>query len=149
MVRLCRGEGQTRADVFLLQIRKIAQHFGPVYTGGNKIEDILHPIRMPRMQGRPPHSFGLKVMRSMTWSLTLTAEGSKGSKRFPSPPLWFAYRLPAQITLDPYPLYLAAVFRKLGTTRWRCDKPAGRAAVVGSLLIVLLATPEFNLPTVE
>jgi len=85
VVRLCRGEGQTRADVFLLQIRKIAQHFGTVYTGGNKIEDILHPIRMPRMQGRPPHSFGLKVMRSMTWSLTLTAEGSKGSKRFPSP----------------------------------------------------------------
>jgi hypothetical protein len=51
--------------------------------------------------------------------------------------------LPAQITLDPYPLYLAAFLGKLGTTGWRCDKPAGRAAVVGSLLIALLAMPEF------
>jgi hypothetical protein len=76
-------------------------------------------------------------------------EGSKGSKRFPSPPLCFACRLPAQITLDPYPLYLAAFLGKLGTTGWRCDEPAGRAVVAGSLLTALLAMPEFNLPALE
>jgi hypothetical protein len=57
--------------------------------------------------------------------------------------------LPAQITLDPCPLYLAAVLGKLGTTGSRCDKLAGRAAVLGSLLIALLAMPGFNLPTLE
>ena len=57
--------------------------------------------------------------------------------------------MPAQITLDPYPLYLAVILGKPGTTRWRCDKPAGRAAVVGSLLIALLAMPGFNPPTPE
>ena len=51
--------------------------------------------------------------------------------------------------LDPYPLYLAAVLGERGTTKWRCDKPAGRAAVLGSLLIALLAMPEFNLPALE
>ena len=53
------------------------------------------------------------------------------------------------MTLNPYSLYLAAVLGKLRTTRWRCAKPAGRAAEVGSLLITLLGMPEFNLPTLE
>ena len=64
-------------------------------------------------------------------------------------PLWFACRLPAQITLDPYPLYLASVLGKPGTTRSRCDKPARRGDVLGSLLIALLAMPELNLTTLE
>ena len=43
VVRLCCGKGQTRADILLLKIRKIAQHFGLAYTGGKKIENVLHP----------------------------------------------------------------------------------------------------------
>ena len=57
--------------------------------------------------------------------------------------------MPAEIRLDPCPHYVAAVLGKLRVTRWRCEKPAGRAAVVRGLPIALLATPEFNLPTLE
>ena len=77
------------------------------------------------------------------------AEGSKGSARLPSPPCGSLAGCLAQITLDPYPFYLAAGLGKLGATRWRCDKPAGGTQVVGSLLIALLAMPGFNPPTPE
>ena len=70
-------------------------------------------------------------------------ECSKGSERFPSPLAGSDHARP------PYPLYLAAVVGKLGTTRWRYDKPAGLVVVAGSLLIALLAMPEFNLPALE
>jgi hypothetical protein len=43
MVRLCCGKGQTGADVFLLQVRKIREYFDFAHPGGHKIEDILDP----------------------------------------------------------------------------------------------------------
>jgi hypothetical protein len=43
MICLRSGENQAGANIVLLEIRKIAQHFGLAYTGGEKIENILHP----------------------------------------------------------------------------------------------------------
>ena len=83
MVRLCCGKGQTGADVFLLKVRKIREYFGLAYSGGQKIEDIFDPMRMPRMQGRPPHWFGLKVMRPMAEKLTLAPRWGKSSPTVP------------------------------------------------------------------
>ena len=98
MIRLCRSKGQTGEDILPLKMRKIAQQFGFANTSGKKIEDVLRPDTMPRMQGRPPHWFGLKVMRSMTQSLTLTQKAIKAARR-PS-----GVRLPPAGSDHPNPL---------------------------------------------
>jgi len=57
--------------------------------------------------------------------------------------------LAARITLDPCPLYLAAVLGNLATSKFGCDKLAGRAAVAGSLAIPLTAMPALDWSTTE
>jgi len=85
VVRRCRGEGQTRADVILYQIRKIAQQLGLAYAGGKKIEDVLHPNT---------HAPDARATAALVWvegdaihdtEPNSHADGSKGSARFPSP----------------------------------------------------------------
>ena len=42
MVRLRSGEGQTGANIVVLEIRKIGKHFCLAHTGGEEIEDVLN-----------------------------------------------------------------------------------------------------------
>ena len=76
-------------------------------------EDVLQPnthaadaraAALVRIEGDAIHN---------TKPLTLTQKAVKAARR----PLGFAFRSPAQITLTPYALYLAAVLSKLRTTR--------------------------------
>jgi hypothetical protein len=42
MVRLRSGEGQTGANIVVLEIRKIGKHFCLAHTGGEEIEYVLN-----------------------------------------------------------------------------------------------------------
>jgi hypothetical protein len=72
------------------------------------------------------------------------ADGSKGSKRSPSLLYGSLTACWRRSRSTPIASTWLRSLGKLGTTRWRRDKPAGRAAVLGSLLIALLAMPQFS-----
>ena len=88
MVYLCRGEGQTGADILLLKIRKIAQHFGLAHTGGKKIENVLHPNTHTADARATPALIRIEGDAIHGTEPNSHAEGSKGSARFPSASRW-------------------------------------------------------------
>ena len=81
MVCLCRGEGQTGADILLLKIRKIAQHFGLAYTGGKKIENVLHHNTHTADARATPALIRIEGDAIHDTEPNSHAEGSKGSAR--------------------------------------------------------------------
>jgi hypothetical protein len=81
VVCFCRGEGQTGADILLLKIRKIAQHFGLAYTGGKKIENVLHPNTHTADARATPTLIRIEGNAIHDTEPNSHAEGSKGSER--------------------------------------------------------------------
>ena len=64
MISSLRRIFQAGANVLGLQVRKVRKDFTLRHPAASKSSTSLTRMRMPRMQGRPPHCLGLKVIRS-------------------------------------------------------------------------------------
>jgi hypothetical protein len=78
VVRLRSGEGQTSANIVVLEIRKVGKHSASLTPAARRSRTSLTLIRMPRMQGRPPHWCGLNVMRSIAGEPNPATANRKG-----------------------------------------------------------------------
>ena len=64
MIVLPSGKLEDRCDVFVFQVRVVSENL--LSRGaGQKVEDILDTNAEPAEHGRPPHTSGLTVIRSM------------------------------------------------------------------------------------